>query len=73
MDKIIERSAFENAYAGKAPWDIGKPQKPFVAAADRMASPVLDAGCGFPRPRPRASQEAHGQGDVNSTGIWLAS
>jgi len=46
MDKIIERSTFENAYAGKAPWDIGKPQKPFVAAADQIASPVLDAGCG---------------------------
>jgi cyclopropane fatty-acyl-phospholipid synthase-like methyltransferase len=33
-------------YAGKAPWDIGRPQPPFVAIADRVVSPVLDAGCG---------------------------
>jgi cyclopropane fatty-acyl-phospholipid synthase-like methyltransferase len=42
----IDRAAFEGLYAGKAPWDIGKPQAPFVAVADRVASPVLDAGCG---------------------------
>jgi cyclopropane fatty-acyl-phospholipid synthase-like methyltransferase len=42
----IDRASFENFYAGKAPWDIGKPQGPFVAVADRVASPVLDAGCG---------------------------
>jgi ubiquinone/menaquinone biosynthesis C-methylase UbiE len=40
------RSDFESIYAGKAPWDIGKPQKPFVSAANRVMSPVLDAGCG---------------------------
>jgi ubiquinone/menaquinone biosynthesis C-methylase UbiE len=42
----LDRAAFESIYAGKAPWDIGKPQRPFVAAADRVMSPVLDAGCG---------------------------
>ena len=42
----IDRASFENFYAGKAPWDIGKPQGPFVAVADRVTSPVLDAGCG---------------------------
>jgi len=46
MSKVIDRSTFANAYAGPAPWDIGKPQEPFVAAADRVVSPVLDAGCG---------------------------
>ncbi len=46
MSKVPDRATFESAYAGKAPWDIGKPQKPFVAAADRVVSPVLDAGCG---------------------------
>jgi cyclopropane fatty-acyl-phospholipid synthase-like methyltransferase len=46
MSNVPDRSTFENAYAGKAPWDIGKPQKPFTAVADRIASPVLDAGCG---------------------------
>jgi SAM-dependent methyltransferase len=43
---LPDRATFESIYAGKAPWDIGKPQRPFVAAADRVMSPVLDAGCG---------------------------
>jgi SAM-dependent methyltransferase len=42
----VDRATFQNLYAGKAPWDIGKPQAPFVAIADRVTSPVLDAGCG---------------------------
>src|SRR5437764_19703 len=43
---VPDRATFENAYAGQAPWDIGKPQAPFVAVAERVTSPVLDAGCG---------------------------
>ena len=43
---LPDRATFESMYAGKAPWDIGKPQPPFIAAADRVNSPVLDAGCG---------------------------
>ena len=31
---------------GKAPWDLGKPQRVFVEAADQITGPVLDAGCG---------------------------
>jgi cyclopropane fatty-acyl-phospholipid synthase-like methyltransferase len=46
MSIVPDRTTFENAYAGKAPWDIGKPQAPFVAVADRVTSPILDAGCG---------------------------
>src|SRR5438094_10205763 len=46
MSNVPDRATFENAYAGKAPWDIGKPQAPFIAVADRVTSPVLDAGCG---------------------------
>src|SRR6516165_5109204 len=42
----IDRAAFEGLYAGPAPWDVGKPQAPFVAVADRVTGPVLDAGCG---------------------------
>jgi cyclopropane fatty-acyl-phospholipid synthase-like methyltransferase len=42
----IDRAAFEGLYAGPAPWDIGRPQGQFVAVADRVTSPVLDAGCG---------------------------
>ena len=43
---VPDRATFENLYAGKAPWDIGKPQPPFVEVADQVKSPVLDAGCG---------------------------
>jgi SAM-dependent methyltransferase len=46
MSNVPDRTTFETIYAGKAPWDIGKPQAPFVAAADRVTGPVLDAGCG---------------------------
>jgi SAM-dependent methyltransferase len=46
MSNLPDRALFENMYAGKAPWDIGKPQAPFVATADQVVSPVLDAGCG---------------------------
>lgn len=46
MSSLPDRATFENAYAGKAPWDVGKPQERFVAVADQVASPVLDAGCG---------------------------
>ena len=41
-----ERTTFENFYDGKAPWDIGKPQRTLAAVADRVNGPVLDAGCG---------------------------
>jgi cyclopropane fatty-acyl-phospholipid synthase-like methyltransferase len=42
----IDRVTFEGLYAGPAPWDIGKPQGQFVAIANRVRSPLLDAGCG---------------------------
>jgi cyclopropane fatty-acyl-phospholipid synthase-like methyltransferase len=42
----IDRAMFEELYAGAAPWDIGRPQGRFAAIADRVASPILDAGCG---------------------------
>jgi cyclopropane fatty-acyl-phospholipid synthase-like methyltransferase len=46
VSNSIDRASFENFYAGPAPWDIGKPQGPFVAIAYHITSPVLDAGCG---------------------------
>ena len=46
VDNSIDRAAFEDFYASKAPWDIDKPQGPFAAVADRVTGPVLDAGCG---------------------------
>jgi cyclopropane fatty-acyl-phospholipid synthase-like methyltransferase len=46
VNHSINRATFEDFYAGPAPWDIGKPQGWFTAIADRVTSPVLDAGCG---------------------------
>jgi cyclopropane fatty-acyl-phospholipid synthase-like methyltransferase len=46
MPEAPTRQNFVDAYAGDAPWDIGRPQAPFVAIADEVKSPVLDAGCG---------------------------
>src|SRR5262245_19197255 len=46
MTSAPDRSTFESAYAGQAPWDIGKPQKPFLDVADRITGSLLDAGCG---------------------------
>src|SRR5262245_184378 len=46
MNAVPDRSTFESAYAGQAPWDIGKPQKPFIDVADRITGSILDAGCG---------------------------
>jgi cyclopropane fatty-acyl-phospholipid synthase-like methyltransferase len=45
-NESVNRGTFENLYARPAPWDIGRPQWRFVAIAERVTSPVLDAGCG---------------------------
>ena len=46
MGPVHDRTTFETLYAGKAPWDIGRPQKPFVDMADQITGSILDAGCG---------------------------
>jgi SAM-dependent methyltransferase len=46
MTGVPDRSTFESAYAGQAPWDIGRPQRAFLGVADRVTGPALDAGCG---------------------------
>ncbi len=46
MSDVPDRTTFERAYSGKPPWDIGRPQRAFVEAADRVTAEVLDAGCG---------------------------
>src|ERR1700674_4830566 len=43
---IPDRTTFESAYAGQAPWDIGRPQKAFLDVADQIKGSILDAGCG---------------------------
>src|SRR5215468_3238297 len=42
----IDRAAFENFYAGAAPWEIGIPHKPSIDVADHVTGSVLHAGCG---------------------------
>ena len=37
---------FAAYYASRPPWDIGRPQPAFVAAADALRGRVLDIGCG---------------------------
>ena len=46
MSTLPNKKTFEDAYAGQAPWDIGKPQKPFIEVADQITGSILDAGCG---------------------------
>src|SRR5687768_17744638 len=46
MSTVPDRSTFESAYAGQAPWDIGRPQKEFIDRADQITGSILDAGCG---------------------------
>ena len=46
MSDVPSRETFESLYAGKAPWDIGRPQRAFVEIADRVQGDILDAGCG---------------------------
>jgi 2-polyprenyl-3-methyl-5-hydroxy-6-metoxy-1,4-benzoquinol methylase len=46
MTDVPDRATFENLYAGKAPWDIGKPQRAFIDVADQISGSILDAGCG---------------------------
>lgn len=37
---------FTEHYNATPPWDIGKPQAPFLTVIDQVESPLLDAGCG---------------------------
>ena len=46
MPDVPDRATFENLYAVKAPWDIGKPQRAFIDVADQISGSVLDVGCG---------------------------
>ena len=43
-----QREDFEEMYAGRPPWDIGRPQPAFLALADAglFQGRVLDVGCG---------------------------
>jgi cyclopropane fatty-acyl-phospholipid synthase-like methyltransferase len=45
-DEFPGKARFQQAYQGKAPWDIGKPQRAFFEAADQITGSILDTGCG---------------------------
>lgn len=42
----LDRETFESIYAGRPPWEIGRPQPNFGAVADRVTGAILDVGCG---------------------------
>jgi SAM-dependent methyltransferase len=46
MTQLPNHQHFSDAYSGEAPWDIGRPQQPFVDVAEQIESPLLDSGCG---------------------------
>ena len=43
---VPNRATFESAYAGQAPWDIGRPQPALVNVEGQITGSILDAGCG---------------------------
>ena len=43
---LPDRTTFESAYAGQAPWDIGRPQPALIDRAGLITGSILDAGCG---------------------------
>jgi cyclopropane fatty-acyl-phospholipid synthase-like methyltransferase len=46
MTVVPDRETFESAYAGQAPWDIGRPQKALLDVAGWITGAVFDSGCG---------------------------
>ena len=46
MSDFPTKDTFESMYSGKAPWDIGRPQKAFIEIADQVQGSVFDVGCG---------------------------
>jgi SAM-dependent methyltransferase len=46
MTQLPDRERFASAYAGEAPWDIGRPQAAIAGVADQVVGPLLDSGCG---------------------------
>jgi SAM-dependent methyltransferase len=46
MTVVPDRTHFEAAYQGQAPWDIDGPQPALIDVADDITGSILDAGCG---------------------------
>lgn len=45
-NNVPGKERFQEAYQGKPPWDIGRPQKVFVEAAGQITGSIIDVGCG---------------------------
>jgi SAM-dependent methyltransferase len=43
---VPTKDSFRDLYVQTPPWDIGRPQKPFIQAASEITGLVLDSGCG---------------------------
>lgn len=45
---MADRQSWDSQYEGRPPWDIGRPQPPFVALAKagKLTGQTLDVGCG---------------------------
>ena len=41
MSDVPDKNLFASLYAGQPPWDIGKPQKPFIDMADQITGKPL--------------------------------
>ena len=41
-----KQERFVDAYKGKPPWDLGRPQQPYIDHADQIIGSVIDTGCG---------------------------
>ena len=46
MSENPNRGQFQSAYEGKPPWDLGRPQKPYIEVAHEVTGSILDVGCG---------------------------
>ena len=64
---------FDTAYEGTPPWDIGRPQKEFVALAKKgeISGSVLDIGCGTGEHALFFAQEGHEVWGVDSAPLAI--
>lgn len=65
---------FESAYRGRPPWDIGRPQKEFVALEQggEITGSVLDVGCGTGDNALFYAERGHEVWAVDATAIAVA-
>ena len=52
---VPDRSTFENSYAGRPPWDIGRPQEALIDVTDQVAGKLGSAQTEGSKAIPRRS------------------